>query len=267
MTRALAITFGIVALGFFLAPLVWLAVTSLTPDAQLGHPGLPTALTLGHYAAALRGPFARSLANSLFVATLTTLFCLAIGSFAAFALARLEPRFGRVLLLAALAISMFPPIATVSPLYLALRAVHLQDQLVGLVLPDATFALPLTLWLLTAYFRQVPEELYRAARIDGCSPWQAFWRVMLPLGAPGLATTGVLVFISTWNEFLYALTFLSSPEHRTVPVAISLLTTEHRDPWGEIAAASVIATLPLALVTAALQRRIVSGLTAGAVKE
>jgi multiple sugar transport system permease protein len=162
---------------------------------------------------------------------------------------------------------MFPPIATVSPLYLILRATGLRDTLVGLVPPYATFALPLTLWILTSFFRQLPDELYRAARVDGCTPLGAFWRVLLPLAAPGLATTAILVFIFAWNEFLYALTFLSSPEKRTVPVAISLFASEHKEPWGEIAAASVIATMPLVVMTVLFQRRIVSGLTAGAVKE
>ncbi len=122
---------------------------------------------------------------------------------------------------------MFPPIATVSPLFLVIRALGLRDQLAGLVLPYTTFALPLTLWILTAFFRELPDELYRAARIDGCTPFQAFRKVMLPLAAPGLATTAILVFIFSWNEFLYALTFTSSPEKRTMPVAISLFAGEH----------------------------------------
>jgi multiple sugar transport system permease protein len=161
---------------------------------------------------------------------------------------------------------MFPPIATVSPIYLALRDVGLLDTTAGLVIPHTTFALPLSLWILTGFFREIPDELYRAARVDGCSPFRAFRKVMLPLAMPGLATTAILVFISSWNEFLYALTFTSSPERRTVPVAISLFAGEHAEPWGEIAAASVIATLPLVAFTLAFQRRIVAGLTGGAVK-
>jgi multiple sugar transport system permease protein len=154
----------------------------------------------------------------------------------------------------------------VSPLYLVIRALGLRDHLAGLVLPYTAFGLPMTIWILTGFFREIPDEIYRSARVDGCSPFMAFRKVLLPLAAPGLATTGILVFISAWNEFLYALTFTSSPEQRTVPVAISLFAGEHKEPWGEIAAASVIATLPLILVTLIFQRRIVSGLTAGAVK-
>jgi multiple sugar transport system permease protein len=254
-------------LTFFLGPFFWQVLTSLWPDGQLTQP-LPSALTFDNYASVLWGrPFLRVMWNSLVVASLTTLFCMVVGASAAFALAKLEFR-GRGLLLAtALAVSMFPPIATVSPLYLILRTVGLRDTLVGLVPPYATFALPLTLWILTSFFRQLPDELYRAARVDGCTPLGAFWRVLLPLAAPGLATTAILVFIFAWNEFLYALTFLSSPEKRTVPVAISLFASEHKEPWGEIAAASVIATMPLVVMTVLFQRRIVSGLTAGAVKE
>lgn len=253
-------------LAFFLGPFAWQAVTSLWPEAQLGR-RLPDRLTLDAYAAVLHGPFARALLNSLFVAALTTALCLAVASPAAFAIAKLQFPGRRALLALALAISMFPPIATVSPLYLALRAAGLRDSLFGLVLPYATFALPLCLWVLTAFFEGLPDELYRAARVDGCTPFGAFRRVLLPLAWPALATCALLVFIFSWNELLYALTFITSPEKRTIPVAISLFGGEHREPWAEIAAASIVATLPLVALTLVFQRRIVAGLTAGAVKE
>ncbi|MBF5046602.1 carbohydrate ABC transporter permease [Aggregicoccus sp. 17bor-14] len=255
-------------LAFFLGPFAWQLLTSLRPEDELTRAGLPTHLTLASYASVLAGgAFLRAVANSLLLAAATTAFCLAVGASAAFALAKLRFPGSGLLLALALGVSMFPPIATVSPLYLLLRAVGLRDRLLGLVLPYATFALPLTLWLLTSFFRELPDALYRAARVDGCTPFGAFWRVLLPLAAPGLATTGLLVFIFCWNEFLYALTFLSSPERRTVPVALSLFAGEHVEPWGEVAAASLVATLPLAVLTLLFQRRIVSGLTSGAVKE
>jgi multiple sugar transport system permease protein len=233
-------------LTFFLGPFAWQVLTSLWPDGELTRPW-PSHLTLASYQGVLFGrPFLWAVLNSLGVATLTTLFCLTVGASAAFALAKLEFRGRGLLLSAALGVSMFPPIATVSPLYLILNAVGLRDSLVGLALP---------------------YKLYRAARVDGCTPVGAFRRVLLPLAAPGLATTAILVFIFAWNEFLYALTFLSTPEKRTVPVAISLFASEYKEPWGEIAAASVVATLPLVVLTVLFQRRIVSGLTAGAVKE
>jgi multiple sugar transport system permease protein len=262
--RALA---GLAIVVFFVGPFLWQIVTSLKPESEVTDIALPSAVSAESYAAAFRGqPFARVLLNSALVAGVTTLFCLAVASSAAFALAKLELRGKRALLSCALAISMFPPIATVSPLFLAMRRVHLLDVPLGLVIPHTTFALPLALWVLTGFFREIPDELYRAARVDGCSPFQAFRRVMLPLAMPGLATSAILVFVFSWNEFLYALTLTSSPAHRTVPVAISLFAGEHAEPWGEIAAASVTATLPLVVFALMFQRRIVAGLTQGAVK-
>jgi multiple sugar transport system permease protein len=254
-----------VLLLFFLGPLAWQALTSVWPDAQLTRP-LPASLTFANYAG-LGVSFARAVLNSLVVAAATTTLCLCVGATAAFAVAKLEFRGRSLLLGAALAISMFPPIATVSPLYLALRALGLRDTLAGLVLPYATFALPLTLWLLTSSFREIPDEIYRAALADGCTPWQAFRRVYLPLSWPALATCAILVFIFSWNELLYALSFISTPAKRTIPVAIALFAGEHVEPWGQIAAASTVATLPLAALALLFQRRIVAGLTAGAVKE
>jgi multiple sugar transport system permease protein len=262
MRRALAVA---AVLSFFLGPLAWQALTSVWPEAELTRP-LPSRLTLASYAG-LGSTFARAVLNSLLVAAGTTALSLAAGASGAFAVAKLEFPGRRLLLGGALAISMFPPIATVSPLYLLLRQVGLRDSLAGLVLPYTTFALPLTLWLLTSFFQELPDELYRAARVDGCSPWQAFVHVFLPLSWPALATSAILVFIFSWNELLYALTFLSTPAKRTVPVAIALFAGEHVEPWGQIAAASIVATVPLAILTLFFQRRIVSGLTAGAVKE
>jgi multiple sugar transport system permease protein len=266
--RGLGLAFAATAAATFcLGPFLWQVLTSLKPEAEVTSLSLPSTLSLASYASVLEGrSFGRVIANSFVAASATTLLSLAVGSSAAFALAKL--RFpGRQLLLAvALAISMFPPIATVSPLFLVIRALGLRDHLLSLVVPYTTFSLPLTLWVLTSFFSEIPDELYQAARVDGCTPFQAFRKIFLPLAAPGLATTAILVFIFAWNELLYALTFISSPEKRTVPVAISLFAGEHQEPWGELAAASVIVTLPLIALTLAFQRRIVSGLTAGAVK-
>jgi multiple sugar transport system permease protein len=262
MKRALG---AAAALAFFGGPFGWMLLTSFWPESQLTR-ALPGSLTIENYAD-LGGSFLRAVVNSLLVAAGTTAVCLAVGASAAFAIAKLPLRGRSALLGAALAISMFPPIATVSPLYLALRAAGLRDSLAGLVLPYTTFALPLTLWLLTSFFQKLPDELFRAARVDGCSPWQAFTRVFLPLSAPALATTAILVFIFSWNELLYALALISSPAKRTIPVAIALFAGEHTEPWGQIAAASCLAVAPLALLTFVFQRRITAGLTAGAVKE
>jgi multiple sugar transport system permease protein len=261
-TRRLALPY----LAFFLGPVAWQLVTSVWPDAELARP-LPSRLTLENYRAALAGgALARAIGNSLLVASATTALALALAAPAAFAIARLRFPGRRALLAVALAISMFPPIATVSPLYLALRAVGLLDTLPGLVLPSASFALPLALWLLTGTFRDLPVELYRAARVDGCTPAGALRRVLLPVAAPGLATAALLVFVFAWNELLYAITFVSTPSRRTVPVALALFAGEFRDPWVVLAAASTLVTAPVVVAVVLLQRRVVAGLTAGAVK-
>jgi multiple sugar transport system permease protein len=258
----------VAVLGFCLGPLASQIVTSLGPASDVSSTANVFAWSLDNYRGALHGrPLIRSLLNSLVVAGGTTLLCLAIGSLASFALAKLPMRGKNWILGGALAISMFPPIATVSPLYLVIRALGLRDSLGALVVSYTTFALPLTLFILTRFFREVPDAIYEAAKVDGCAPWQAWWRIGLPLSAPGIASTGILVFIFAYNEFLYALTFTSSPEQRTVPVAISLFASDRVEPWGEIAAASVIGAIPLVLVAVLFQRRIVTALTQGAVKD
>jgi multiple sugar transport system permease protein len=261
--RALVAISATLAALFCVAPFAWLVLAGLH---TAGDPltGAPTAENLVRV---LRDqPIPRALLNSLVVAGTTTLVALVLGTIAAFALARLRPPGKGLVLAAVLAISMFPPIATVGPLYVILRALGLLDRPLGLVVPYATFALPLAIWLLVRTFEEIPDELDRAAKIDGCGPIQTLLRVHLPLAAPGLATAGLLVFVAAWNELLFALTFVSTPERRPVPVAIALFAAEHEEPWGEIAAASALATVPLVVLALIFQRRIVAGLTAGAVK-
>jgi multiple sugar transport system permease protein len=266
--RRAAVAFAVIAvITFLVGPFLWQVLTSLRPEAELTSTGLPRALSTESWSDVLGRPLVlRALGNSLLVAGATTVISIAIASAAAFAVARLPLPGKRALLALTLSVSMFPPIATVSPLYLIIRALGLLDSPAGLILPYTTFSLPLAIWILSGFFRDLPEELYRAAVVDGCTPWQAFTRIYLPLAAPAVATTAILVFVFAWNELLYALTFLSTPERRTVPVAIAMFAGEHKEPWGEIAAASVLATLPLVVATLAFQRRIVAGLTAGAVK-
>jgi len=259
----------LVTVIFCLGPIAWQAVTSLKPDTELTilPPILPENPTLDHYVAVFRDyPFLRIIVNSLIVASTTTLLCLVIGSLAGFALAWLGFKGKGVILGIALAISMFPPVATVSPLYLIIRALGLRDTWWALVMTHTTFALPLALWILTSFFREIPNEIYKAAQIDGCTPLQAFYKILLPLSAPGLATAAILVFIFSWNEFLFALTFTTTEASRTIPVGIALFPGLHEIPYGDIAAASLIVTLPVILLTLVFQRRIVQGLTAGAVK-
>lgn len=268
--RRVLFSLGIAALlAWSLAPFLWQAVTSLKPDADLTRlpPFLPTAPTMDHYRAVFSGtPFLRIIANSALVASAATVLSLAFGSLAAFGLAKLRVRFKGPVLLFVLSASMFPPIATVSPLYLIIRTLGLRDTVWALIVTYTTFTLPLTIWVLTGFFDRIPNEIYRASRVDGCSPLQSFTRIMLPLAAPGIVTAGILVFIFSWNEFLFALTFTATTASRTIPVAIALFPGLHEVPWGDIAAASVVVTLPLVLLVLFLQKRIIEGLTAGAVK-
>jgi ABC-type glycerol-3-phosphate transport system permease component len=204
--------------------------------------------------------------NSLIVAGSTTLLCVTLGSLCAYALARLHFRGKELVLGVILAVTMFPQISIVSPLYLMLRELRLINTYPGLVLPYLTFAMPLTVWLLVGFFRQLPAELESAAMIDGAGRLRVFWNVVLPISIPGIATTAILTFVYCWNEFLFALSFTLGPERHTIPVAIALFRGQYQVPWGQILAGAVIATAPVALLVLAFQRRIVAGLTAGAVK-
>jgi ABC-type glycerol-3-phosphate transport system permease component len=250
-------------------PLVWALVASLTPEAELFRaPSLwPRDVVLEHYRVLFEErDFWVPIRNSLVVAGATTVLCVVLGTLAAYALARLRFRGRAAMLGFILAVTMFPQISIVSPLFLLLRSVRLIDTYTGLVLPYTTFAMPLTVWLLVGFFRQLPRELEDAALVDGATRWQSFVRVILPLAAPGIATTAILTFLYCWNEFLFALSFTLGPERQTVPVAIALFRGQYQVPWGQILAAAVVATIPVALVVLLFQRRIVEGLTAGGVK-
>lgn len=271
MTRGRLLAGSALALLVLLAalPFYWTVVASLTPEAALfeGATLWPRAATLDHYRALFRErDFWTPLRNSIAVASATTALCILLGAPAAYAVARLRFRGRGAVLAVVLAVSVFPQISLVSPLYVLLRALRLIDTYPGLILPYATFAMPLAVWLLVGYFRQLPADLEEAALVDGATRLQALRYVVLPLAVPGLATTAVLTFIYCWNEFLFALSFTVSPERHTVPVAIALFRGQYQVPWGQILAAAVVATAPVAVAVLLLQRRIVAGLTAGAVK-
>ena len=256
-------------LAFATVPFGWAMAASLVPEAALFGEGAfwSHGATLEHWRAlfAERG-FWKPIRNSVVVAGATTLICLAVGTLAALALARLRFRGRNVVLGLVLAVAMFPQISIVSPLYLLLRWLRLIDTFPGLILPYVTFALPLAVWLLTSFLRELPLDLEEAALVDGATRFQALTRIILPLAAPAIATTGILTFIYCWNEFLFALSFTLGPDHQTVPVAIALFRGQYQVPWGEILAAAVVATAPVALMVMLFQRRIVQGLTSGAVK-
>ena len=268
--RAVALALSVLAaLVWSLAPYLWQFVTSVKPSEQLASlpPLLPSRVVWSHYATVFtEQPFGRFLWNSFVIAGVSTAASLALALPAAFALAKLPMRARGLWLGFFLSVSMLPPIATVSPLYLLIGVLGLRDTHAGLILPYTTYTLPLAVWVLTSYLRELPDDLYRSARVDGCSPTQALLRVFLPLSLPGLFTTAILVFIFAWNEFLLALTFTATERSRTVPVAIVLFPGLHEVPWGEIAAASIVVTVPLLLLVFLFQRRIVSGLTSGALR-
>ncbi len=259
---------GIMAISLF--PLYYATVTSLRPASKLFEPAwLPTSLTAANYAAVFNElPFARNLLNSVLVAGSVVAIAMAAGVTAAYALARVRFR-GRGLLLAAiLAVSMFPQVAILSGMFELISALGLYNRLAGLALTYTVFTLPFTVWILIAFLREFPQELEEAALIDGAGAWQTLTQVFLPPMRPAMATTALLAFIAAWNEFLFALTFTLTNEQRTVPVAIALMTgaSRHELPWGNIMAASVIVTVPLIALVLLLQRRIIAGMAAGALK-
>lgn len=267
--RHLGVAVVVLALAALVFPLYWTIAASLTPEQRLfGSASLmPTTLVLDHYRALFTTrDFWTPIRNSLVVASATTVLAVTLGAGCAYALARLRFRGRTAILAAVLAISMFPQVSIVSPLFLLLRAVGLLNTYPGLVLPYLTFAMPLTVWLLVGFFRQLPPQLEEAAFMDGAGPLRTLGEVVLPLAGPGLATTAILTFLYSWNEFLFALSFALGPDRYTVPVAIALFRGQYQVPWGEILAASTVATIPVALIVLVAQRRIVSGLTAGAVK-
>lgn len=268
MKEALALA-GWTLLVVALALPLWLMVAgSLSTELALseGPVFLPSPV-LAHYRSLFEArDFWTPIRNSLVVAGSTTVLCLVLGSGCAWALARLRFPGRDAVLGFVLAISMFPQIAIVSPLYLLLRSVGLLDTLPGLVLPYLTFAMPLTVWMLTTYLRALPPDLEEAAWMDGASRLRTLREIVLPLAMPGLVTTGLITFLYCWNEFLFALSFTVGQEQQTVPVAIALFRGQYRVPWGEILAGAVVATAPVALIVLLFQRRIVRGLTAGGVK-
>ncbi|UJR85081.1 carbohydrate ABC transporter permease [Sandaracinus amylolyticus] len=260
---------GVLLLAAMAAPLVLALVASLRPEAELqdSASALPTALTLDHYRALFeRHHFVRPILNSLLVAALTTALAVPVAAACAYALARMTFRGRGAVLALVLAVTMFPQVSIVSPLYLLLRGVGLVDTYPGLVLPYLTFAMPLAVWLLVGQFRALPRELEEAAFVDGASRVRTLVEIVMPPALPGVITTAILTFVYCWNELLFALAFTVGEDHRTVPVAIALFRGQYQVPWGEILAGAIVASLPVVLLVLAVSRRIVSGLTAGGVK-
>lgn len=257
---------------YLMFPFYWAFVSALKTEGELARTPatfLPSEPTLRNFTAVLQNAsFMRSLLNSLLVATTTTLLSLIVGSLASFALGKLRFRAKRVTLYIILAMTMFPAIAILSGLFAVIRTLNLA-AIPSMIFSYMIFTLPFSVWIMTSFFRAIPDSLLQAARVDGATLLQTLWHVLLPLSAPALVTTGLLSFINAWNEYLFALTFTSiEPSARTVPVAIAFFTGEvaRQEPFGEIMAAGLLASIPLILLVLFFQHRIVEGVTAGAVK-
>ena len=250
-------------------PFYWAIVSSFKPGSQMFRVDFFPPPDLANYKAVFtEQPFEQNILNSLIVAFSTVILSLALGILGAFALGRIRFKGRSLILFSILGVSMFPQVAVLSGMFELVRALGLYNRLPALILSYLIFTLPFTVWVLTTFIRALPKELEEAAIVDGAKPFTIVTKVFLPLLTPALVTTGLLAFIAAWNEFLFALTFTLSGEQRTVPVAIALISgaSTYELPWGNIMAASVVVTVPLILLVLFFQRRIVSGLTAGAVK-
>jgi trehalose/maltose transport system permease protein len=255
---------------FCLFPFYWMVNISLKTGADLtSGKAYPPSPTLKNYQSIFQnGDFTRALLNSAVISIATTVLALMVGSFCAYALARLRFRGKFPILALVLSITTFPAIAIAAPLFRLWSDVGIYNTWIGLIIPNLTFALPLTIYILVSFFKEIPKDLEEAALVDGATYFQAFRKVVVPLAAPGLATAGILTFIGVWNEFLFAITLTSSSSARPVPAAIAFFTgsTQFELPLGTISAASVVISVPLIFLVLFFQKRIVAGLTAGAVK-
>ena len=251
-------------------PVLWIASLSFKdPSTITNGTFFPRKWSLENYRGIFQTSlFTRSLINSIGIAVIATVLAVIVGSMAAYAVARLRFPGKAVLVAATLLIAMFPPISLVSPLFNLWRQLGLFDTWPGLIIPYLTFSLPLAIYTLSAFFREIPWDLEKAARVDGATPFQAFMRVIAPLAAPGMVTTAILVFIFCWNDFVFAISLTSTNASRTAPAAIAFFSgaSQFETPIGSIAAAGVVITIPIILFVFFFQRRIVAGLTAGAVK-
>jgi multiple sugar transport system permease protein len=251
-------------------PLLWIFKMSIVTKTELfASPPtiLPQTPTSESYGTIFGDPvFQQALVNSTIISAVTTVICLFFGSITAYAIARLRFRFKGTVMTLILAISFFPAVAIIAPLFIQYTQLGLIDTYASVIITDTVFALPLTIWLLVAFFRELPVDLEDAAKVDGATTIQAFRKVIVPLAAPGVFTTAILTFIHAWNEFLFANTFIFDAAHYPVTVVIPNFATVYTTDYGAQAAGAVVVTIPLVILVLLFQRRIVSGLTAGAVK-
>ena len=257
---------------FCLAPILWQVLTSFKVNEDITaipNVYIPTRITFDHYAELfVRRPFGRYILNSAIVSLLSTIACLGIGTPAAYSLARSHPYGGRILQLGILFVTLFPSILLLQGLLELVQFLQLGNNYLALIIPYTAMNLPLTILVMQSFFAQLPKELEDAARVDGYNTWQLLLYILTPLTLPALVTTGILTFIAAWNEFIFALTFITDETMKTIPVAAAQLggSSVFEVPYGAIAAATVIGTIPLVILVLLFQKQIVQGLTAGAVK-
>ncbi|AKC38268.1 sugar ABC transporter permease SugB [Mycolicibacterium phlei] len=260
----------VLVLCYALVPVLWVLSLSLKPTATVKDGKFfPWPVTLDNYRSIFSGNvFTSALVNSIGIGLIATLIAVSVGTMAAYAVARLDFPGKKALVGAALLIAMFPQISLVTPIFNIERSVGLFDTWPGLIIPYITFALPLAIYTLSAFFREIPWELEKAAKMDGATPAQAFWKVIAPLATPGIVTSAILVFIFAWNDLLLAISLTATDRSITAPVAIANFTgsSQFEEPTGSIAAGAIVITVPIIIFVLIFQRRIVAGLTSGAVK-
>jgi multiple sugar transport system permease protein len=261
---------GLVILVYTLLPVAWIASLSFKQGDDINNQNfLPTHWSLDNYRTVFdTSLFTSALRNSIGISLIATTVSVLLATVAAYAIARLEFRGKRLVLSTALAIAMFPTVALVSPLFDMWRSLGLYDTWLGLIIPYLTFTLPLSIWVLSAFFRQIPWEMEQAAQVDGATPWQAFRKVVAPLAAPGVFTAAIITFFFAWNDFVFGISLTATDKARPVPAALAFFTgaSFFQQPTAAISAAAVIVTIPVIVLVLVFQRRIVSGLTSGAVK-
>lgn len=251
-------------------PFLWVFLTSIKPPNEIfgNFNWFTPNMNFDSYVSAITTrPLFQYMLNSFVVSGATTILSLAFASFTAYAVTRLPIKGKGLILGLVLASSMFPQIAILSPIFDFVTDAGLRNSYLGLIIPYITISLPLAIWILATFFKKIPVELEESAKLDGATPFQTFRKIILPLAAPGVFTTGILVFIAAWNEYLFALAINTDDAWRTIPVGISFYQSEYTVPWGDITAATVIVTIPIVILVLIFQRRIVAGLTSGSVKE
>lgn len=261
---------AVLVVAYALLPVVWTLALSFKHGDDINNQRFwPDVWTLENYRTVFRTSlFTSALRNSIGIASIATSISVVLATLAAYAIARLEFRGKRVVLTTALAVAMFPVVSIVGPLFDIWRSVGLYDTWLGLIIPYLSFTLPLAMWVLSAFFRQLPWELEQAALMDGATPWQAFHKVIVPLATPGVVTAAILTFLFAWNDFVFGISLTSTDRARPVPAALAFFTgaSQFQHPAGAISAAAVVVTVPVVLLVLVFQRRIVAGLTSGAVK-